>query len=690
MATDSSAVYTFLDTEIQQELQEERIIMRKSGERGDLLDERSPSKSFKVIIVGGSIAELSLALMLEKNGIDFLMLEGYPSIATQVGASLALLPNGLVIEMAEHSVDKVFFLDSKGKPFWSSENFNQQITGRFYHSPRIQILYDNIQDKSKILTSQRVPTVQNSPSHVTIVTKAGQSHMGDIVVGADEIQITVRQQMWKEAGKTDPLWTDPSEENTLPATYACIFGISEGVPGIERGTLSSVYNEYFSYLIPRFSQEKEEALAKERWGDYITPMVRFSDLYKHKTNSVYTSLSEYVYKRCYLQKIMTIGDSCHKFEPLTGEGGNSAIETAAALMNHLMAALMRARSHSLSTADVSSVFGKVQGQREEHVWSLVKTSHTRQPVSLDMVPIPRRSRDIPFHDELFRVPATRGFLGLLLCAGYLLIAFVAFRLLFVAAAANGTWSLVHVAVRGQSLTIGETKVPIRQLYPRFQPVCKVLQSLVTIFFPALLYSLASMLPLISIFTVEGYRPRDKWSFLSSPSLWAILYQLHGIGLIAPFYFMASTFLPLGYHSTAKAILPAVAVGYILPPMLLFLPVEDAQTYQAIVAAWQPAPIFAVLLTGVFSWTIRWIHQARQAKATPASTDEDLAPRSCPSAYSLRNYRHYIRCWVSISDLYRVGISKVSPLTAFAGGLVVGFFGIGPDATAAAVEFQQRC
>jgi 2-polyprenyl-6-methoxyphenol hydroxylase-like FAD-dependent oxidoreductase len=55
---------------------------------------RSPSKSFKVIIVGGSIAELSLALMLEKNGIDFLMLEGYPSIATQVGASLALLPNG--------------------------------------------------------------------------------------------------------------------------------------------------------------------------------------------------------------------------------------------------------------------------------------------------------------------------------------------------------------------------------------------------------------------------------------------------------------------------------------------------------------------------------------------------------------------------------------------------------------------
>jgi hypothetical protein len=32
---------------------------------------------------------------------------------------------------------------------------------------------------------------------------------------------------------------------------------------------------------------------------------------------------------------------------------------------------------------------------------------------------------------------------------------------------------------------------------------------------------------------------------------------------------------------------------------------------------------------------------------------------------------------------------VSPLTAFAGGLVVGFFGIGPDATAAAVVLARR-
>lgn len=100
------------------------------------------SKSFKVIIAGGSIAGLSLALMLEKNGIDFLVLEAYPSIAPQVGASIGLLPNGLrildqlgcyesVMEMAEYPVDKVCFRDSRGKLIRSLENFNQLMTGRF-------------------------------------------------------------------------------------------------------------------------------------------------------------------------------------------------------------------------------------------------------------------------------------------------------------------------------------------------------------------------------------------------------------------------------------------------------------------------------------------------------------------------------------------------------------------------------
>ncbi|CRK16904.1 FAD-dependent monooxygenase asqG like protein [Verticillium longisporum] len=52
---------------------------------------------FKVIIVGGSISGLSLANMLEKFDIEFVLLEGHSFIVPQLGASLGLLPSGLRI-----------------------------------------------------------------------------------------------------------------------------------------------------------------------------------------------------------------------------------------------------------------------------------------------------------------------------------------------------------------------------------------------------------------------------------------------------------------------------------------------------------------------------------------------------------------------------------------------------------------
>lgn len=75
----------------------------------------------------------------------------------------------------------------------------------------VQTLYDHIQDKSKVLTSEKVVTVKNSPSHVTVTTSTGKSFTGDMVAGADGINSTIRQKMWEESQSIDPTWIDPSE-----------------------------------------------------------------------------------------------------------------------------------------------------------------------------------------------------------------------------------------------------------------------------------------------------------------------------------------------------------------------------------------------------------------------------------------------------------------------------------------------
>lgn len=51
-------------------------------------------RPFKVVIVGGGFAGLSLAIMLEKFDIDYVLLESRDEIAPAIGAGIAVCPNG--------------------------------------------------------------------------------------------------------------------------------------------------------------------------------------------------------------------------------------------------------------------------------------------------------------------------------------------------------------------------------------------------------------------------------------------------------------------------------------------------------------------------------------------------------------------------------------------------------------------
>lgn len=142
-------------------------------------------------------------------------------------------------------------------------------------------------------------------------------------------------------------------------------------------------------------------------------------------------------------------------------------------------------------------------------------------VSLDMFPRPQKDQDIPYYDELVRRPSSRGLVGYAFYVSFAALALFGYRILFIAGKANGTWSLLGQAVLNRY--IKDIDVEPRQAYTGLPAIDKILKALVILFMPAisspinpeqplqLLYFLSSMLPLIGIFTVEGYRQRNKWT-----------------------------------------------------------------------------------------------------------------------------------------------------------------------------------
>lgn len=240
---------------------------------------------------------------------------------------------------------------------------------------------------------------------------------------------------------------------------------------------------------------------------------------------------------------------------------------------------------------------------------------------------------------------------------------------------------------------------------------------------------------------------------SSPGIWGILYQLRGIGLIAPLYFLVSTFASRSFSyfspatrtiptSTSKVFLPALMIGYIIPTTMLLLPIGGQEIRQAVLALWQPAPVYVSLLTLFFSKAIETTKRFQRKGLSESIKDVDgdshhlkivykvtgmmsacfhvsiilsciistelslprvFVPRDsfAPVArigdgvfiffqndFLMMAVSTLLWCWASMWDLYRVGMSDVSPITAAGIILVLGVM-VGPGATVAVVWFWRE-
>lgn len=94
----------------------------------------------KIIIAGGGIGGLTLALIFDKLGIDYTLLEAYPDIVSKAGAGICMLPFGLRIldqlgcyeELLKHGdpVETMGVRNSKGEALSSAGDMDSRLSKR--------------------------------------------------------------------------------------------------------------------------------------------------------------------------------------------------------------------------------------------------------------------------------------------------------------------------------------------------------------------------------------------------------------------------------------------------------------------------------------------------------------------------------------------------------------------------------
>ncbi|KAM0321205.1 hypothetical protein ACHAPQ_009591 [Fusarium lateritium] len=341
----------------------------------------------QIIIVGGGIAGITLALMCEKLCINYILLEARDSLKSDRGAGIGLQPNGLrildqlglidEIEEATIPITKCFSYDgdcnlksishalgrfrerfvkdalllfiilltvvSIGYPFAFIER--QQL---------LSIMTSRLQRMERIRTSARVVSIDENEKQVVVTTTSGEAYTGDIVIGADGVRSAVRRHI--DASLSDKLF-----DEYINVGFSTVYGMSSPTNGIAQGERFAVYRknetvlgftgkggvifwfvfENFNRYVPlsqakRYTEADAEDLCKKVFKVQCTPSLNFEAIYNNRIAAMRTPVEEGIATSWHTDRAVIVGDAACKTTPAGGQGANQAMESCAVLINKLM------------------------------------------------------------------------------------------------------------------------------------------------------------------------------------------------------------------------------------------------------------------------------------------------------------------------------------------------------------------
>ncbi|PMD35736.1 FAD/NAD(P)-binding domain-containing protein [Hyaloscypha variabilis F] len=385
-----------------------------------------PNPHFKALIIGGSVAGLSLAHMFSRAGISYTLLEARDTISPQLGASIVIMPNGARIldqlgvfaGMKDDFVTKMkktFVRRSDGRLVTSNEwpRLVEEKLGyqcsicerrRFLAS-----LYEQLEDKSRILLEKKVVEIKHEGNEVVARCQDGSEFRGDLVVGADGIHSRTRVEMQRYAEETGPRGLMDRDKSSITAEYNCFFGIADEIPSLVPGNshvsndidhssllfvgqgpktvtnagtgglpqwffFSKMDRKYSGSSIPRFTKAQMERQVEE-FGDFkLTEHVTLKEIMKKTKSLSYLPLEEANHEVWTFGRIVCLGDAIHKMTPNLGQGGNQAIESAAVLTNCLLELLNKTPDSKPKLDDLETTLQQYQILRQKRAKKFVDLS----------------------------------------------------------------------------------------------------------------------------------------------------------------------------------------------------------------------------------------------------------------------------------------------------------------------------
>ncbi|KAG0269340.1 hypothetical protein DFQ27_003849 [Actinomortierella ambigua] len=362
-----------------------------------------PPRNLKVIIVGGGIGGLALSIMFERAGIDYEVIERSSTLKT-LGSTIGL--NACVLRLLDQlgmypDIERIskpiggFHLQDEhlnpiGYIDFSFGKKHYGYCGRVMSRPALYEILKNKVPASKVHLSKQITAIRELKDGVECECSDGVVYRGDLLVGADGAYSQVRQvvqDILREQGKLAKGDTSP-----LRLRNHCVLGVTSQLDHLKFPTLDSEFSQFEIMLfrdkpisiwfspVPgnKISWSYGGAIEKRtaellsgdtstywEWGNtainnILVDIEHLPTIYGATVGEIIGTtpkelissvlLEEKLFSCWHSDRIVLLGDACHKVMPFAGQGAIHAMLDGVSLTNLLY------NMSSTSTENIHSVF----------------------------------------------------------------------------------------------------------------------------------------------------------------------------------------------------------------------------------------------------------------------------------------------------------------------------------------------